>query len=377
MESKPNYPMSHKKYDKLILDGQILRGDELQKYCISKLKQLHLKDWEKHLFGFVLEWLDEEKEIKVKTSGSTGIPKTILLKKQHMINSANATAVALKLEAGQTALLALSTEYIAGKMMVVRAMVIGLNLITVEPAGNPLENLKKDIDFTALVPLQLSNILESKKTLNQLQKIKNVIIGGGTLDEKFIKEISKFSNDFYASYGMTETCTHIALRKLNGKDQNLYFKTLPEVKISTDHRSCLVIEAPHLSDNHLITNDLATLYSDSEFLIKGRFDNMINSGGIKISPEEVEDKLRKIIKENFLITSIPDLILGERIILLIESDQSNLNALYELWAQIETVLSPYEVPKQIDFIKPFSYTATGKIDRLSMKDLIRKKLKNN
>ncbi|PKP33068.1 MAG: O-succinylbenzoic acid--CoA ligase [Bacteroidetes bacterium HGW-Bacteroidetes-17] len=369
--------MSHKKYDKLILDGQILHGDELQKYCVSKLKQLHLKDWEKHLFGFVLEWLDEEEEIKVKTSGSTGIPKTILLKKQYMINSAMATAVALKLETGQTALLALSSEYIAGKMMVVRAMVIGLNLIAVEPTGNPLENLKKEIDFTALVPLQLSNILNSLNSLIQLKKIKKVLIGGGALDQNLVKETARFSNDFYASYGMTETCTHIALRKLNGKNQDLHFTTLPGVKISTDHRSCLVIDAPHLSDNPLISNDLVTLYSNSEFLIKGRFDCVINSGGIKISPEEVEDKLSKIIKENFLITSIPDQKFGEKIILLIESDQSNLNALYELWSQIESILSPYEVPKQIDFIKPFSYTATGKIDRLSMKELIRKKLKNN
>ncbi|MBU1013732.1 MAG: AMP-binding protein [Bacteroidetes bacterium] len=366
--------MSHKKYDKLILDGQIFRGNDLKKHCASKLKQLYLKDWEKHLFGFVLEWLDEEEEIKVKTSGSTGIPKSILLKKQHMINSAMATAVALKLDAGQTALLALSTKYIAGKMMVVRAMVIGLNLFTVEPSGNPLENLKKDIDFTALVPLQLSNILSSKNSLIHLEKIRKVVIGGGALDETLVKKTAKFANDFYASYGMTETCTHIALRKLNGKDQDLYFKTLPGVKISTDYRSCLVIDAPHLSDNLLTTNDLTTLYSDSEFLIIGRFDNVINSGGIKISPEEIEAKLRKIIKENFLITSIPDRDLGEKLILLIESGQSNLNALYELWAQIESVLSPFEVPKQIDFIKPFSHTATGKIDRLAMKKIIREKL---
>jgi len=368
--------MSYQKYNKLILDGRLLQGVELETYCFSILNQPLIKDWEKYLFGFILEWLNEKDEIQVKTSGSTGKPKSILLKKQHMINSAEATALALNLKTGQIALLALSAEYIAGKMMVVRAMVLGLNLIAVEPSRNPLENLKKDIDFTALVPLQLSNILESKKTLNQLQKIKNVIIGGGTLDEKFIKEIAKFSNDFYASYGMTETCTHIALRKLNGEDQDLYFKTLPGVKISTDHRSCLVIDAPHLSDNLLITNDLATLYSESEFLIKGRFDNIITSGGIKISPEVVEDKLRKIIKENFLITSIVDSKLGEKIILLIESDQSNLNALYELWALIESVLSPFEIPKQIDFIKPFNYTASGKIDRLTMKKIFREKLNN-
>ena len=368
--------MSHKKYDKLILDGQLFQGGELQKHCVSKLKQLHLKDWEKHLFGFILEWIDEKEEIQVKTSGSTGKPKSILLKKQHMINSAEATALALNLNAGQTALLALSAEYIAGKMMVVRSLVVGLNLIAVEPSGNPLEDLKEEIDFTALVPLQLSTILKSKNATIQLKKIHMVLIGGGACDENLVEEIAKFPNDFYASYGMTETCTHIALRKLNGSDRQKHFQPLAGVKISVDHRSCLMIDAPYLNETQLITNDLATIYTNSEFSITGRYDYIINSGGIKISPEEVEDKLRKIINENILITSIADDILGEKIILLIESNQSNLNALYSLWAKIESILTPYEIPKQIDFIKPFSYTASGKIDRLTMKKNIREKLKN-
>lgn len=368
--------MSHKKYNKLILDSRLLQGDELETYCFSKLNQPHLKDWEKHLFGFLLEWLDDKDEIQVKTSGSTGVPKLISLKKQYMINSAKSTAEALKLETGQTALLGLSAEYIAGKMMVVRAMVIGLNLIAVEPSGNPLENLNKDIDFTAFVPLQLTNILKLEDSSNQLKKIRKVLIGGGVLNDHLIKEIVRFPNNFYESYGMTETCTHIALRKLNGRNQEKYFKTLTGVKISTDHRSCLIIDAPHLNEMQLTTNDQVTLFSDSEFLIRGRFDNIINSGGIKISPEVVEDKLRKLIKENFLITSVPDLQLGEKIILLIESDQTNLNALYELWALIESVLSPFEIPKQIDFIKPFNYTPSGKIDRLTMKRVIREKLKH-
>lgn len=366
--------MSHSKYNKLSINGKIYQASELIQFCKSNIKNPQTKAWEILVFKFILEWLDDEESLSVKTSGSTGEAKQIQLKKQHMINSAKATAKALNLKTNQTALLALSADYIAGKMMIIRSMVCDLNLIVVEPKGNPLENIDKKIDFAAFVPFQLSSILKSKTCCKKLQQIENVLIGGGAIDESLVKIISSFPNKFYSSYGMTETSTHIALRKLNGSSADKYYRVLPNVKISLDERLCLVIDADHLSEKQLITNDLATLISPSEFIIDGRHDHIINSGGIKISPETIEGKLKNIIQDNFIITSVEDPQLGEKIILLIERDETDLEKLYDLWGKIDLVLDPYEIPKQIDFINPFIYTPSGKIDRtLTRKSYLSKK----
>ncbi len=367
--------MSHLKFNTLCFNGQTLKGSDLINFCNTKLKNPQTCKWEIPVFEFILDWLDKSESIVVSTSGSTGVPKQIRLKKKHMINSAEATAKALDLKANQTALLALSADYIAGKMMIVRSFVIGLNLIVVEPEGNPLKNLDERIDFTALVPLQLSNILNSKSQIKKLQKIENVLIGGSAIDESLIRKFSTFKNHFYSSYGMTETCTHIALRKLNGINPDKYYKSLGDVKISIDDRSCLVIESENLSDKKLITNDIVTLISESEFVINGRYDHIINSGGIKVSPEAIEHKLKKFIKNNFMVTSVPDIKLGEKIILVIESDQSNLNELYNLWKKTDSVLKPHEIPKLIEFFMPFPLTPSGKIDRKALQDKICDKLK--
>lgn len=355
--------MSHLKFDKLNINGHELQGSELKRFCDSKLKGQKIADWEIPIYQFLFEWLDEKEEIKVQTSGSTGQPKPITLRKEHMINSAKATAKALNLKSDQTALLALSANFIAGKMMIVRALVNRLKLIAVEPTGNPLKNLDAQIDFTALVPLQLSNILKSVKEVKKLKKIEKVLIGGGAISEPMVQDVASFPNHFYSSYGMTETCTHIALRKLNGALPNIYYKTLPEVKVSIDQRSCLVIDAPNVCETNLVTNDLAKLISETDFLIEGRYDNIINSGGIKISPEKIEQKLTPIIENHFLISAIPDESLGEKIILLIEEEETDLEKLFGLWKQLEAILDPYETPKVIDFLSSFSYTASGKIDR--------------
>ncbi len=367
--------MSHLKFNKLCINGREFQGAELMNFCELKLKSTKTANWEVPIFQFVVDWLDEKEEIQVKTSGSTGEPKLIQLQKKHMINSAMATANALGLEAGQTALLALPAEYIAGKMMIVRTMVCHLNLILSEPSANPLKNRDEKIDYIALVPLQLRAILKSKNQTNSLQKIKKVLIGGGAIDEALIQKISQFPNDFYSSYGMTETCTHIALRKLSGTSPDKYYRSLPDVKISTDQRACLLIDAPHVSQQQLVTNDLAIIYSETQFEIKGRYDHIINSGGIKFSPEKIEAKLKVFIRQNFLITSIPDHVLGEKIILVIEDHELNLSELFQLWKQIESALDLFEIPKLIEFINPFTFTATGKIDRIKMKQILRKKLK--
>ncbi len=368
--------MSYTKYNQLKINGQNFEGSKLADYCHVKLKESLTKDWEVQVFDFILKWLDESDEIRLKTSGSTGKAKSILLKKEHMINSAKMTQNALELAADQHALLALSAHYIAGKMMIVRSFVSKLNLSIVEPSGNPIKKIYTPIDFIALVPYQLAQILKSKPEIKKLKKIKTVLIGGGSTDHSLINSIKDFPNDFYASYGMTETCTHIALQKLNGPSADKYFNTLPNINISIDQRSCLQINAPHLSEESIQTNDIVNIISASEFEIKGRFDNVINSGGIKIFPEEIEAKLNGKFTDGFIISSIPHPELGEQLILIFDSDKADLASLFNSWKEIELALSDHEIPKQIEFLSPFSYVGNGKIDRLKMRKRIREKLKN-
>lgn len=364
--------MSHSKYKQIKINGEELQGSDLIDFCHLKLKNPSTKNWEIPVYDFILKWLDENDEIEVKTSGSTGEAKPIFLKKEQMINSAKMTQNALKLSLGQNALLALSANYIAGKMMIVRSFVSKMNLSVVEPSGNPLININSPIDFIALVPYQLSQILKSKLDIEKLKKINTVLIGGGNTNQSLIQSIKNFPNDIYASYGMTETCTHIALQKLNGSFANKYFKTLPGINISLDEKSCLQIEAPHLSSETLATNDIAKIISKSEFEIKGRFDNVINSGGIKIFPEEIEAKLDGKLSGNFIISSIPHPEFGEQLVLIFESNKADL---FQSWIEIDLVLSDHEIPKQIEFLTPFSYAGNGKIDRPKMRKRIREKMK--
>ena len=341
------------------------------------------KTFSESLFSFLKDWFTDAQFIEVKTSGSTGKPKKILLKKKHMVNSALATGNYFNLHDKTTALLCLSPNYIAGKMMLVRALVLGWWLDVVAPNSNPLKNIDTEYDFCAMIPLQLYN------SISQLYRIKKLIVGGGVVSNKLIQSLQGISTKVYATYGMTETITHIAVRQLNGLElkvensnasksitlvttklslqgapiaigitwQSLNYKTLPSIKISTDNRSCLVINAPKVSDKPVVTNDIVELVSDTEFKWVGRYDTIINSGGIKLIPEQIEEKLSVIIGCRFFVTGIPDAILGEKLVLLIESKN------YSSALQFPSSLHKYEIPKETFFIKKFIETDTKKIDR--------------
>ncbi len=265
------------------------------------------------------------------------------------------------------ALLCLSAEYIAGRMMIVRAFVNKLNLLIVEPDGNPLNKTDEQIDFAAMIPLQVSNSLIEEK--EKQKNIQNLIVGGGRIDTRLHNKLIDFPNKVYATYGMTETATHIALKKLNSSNPNEHYNCLPDIKISNSTEQCLVIQAPHISKTEIVTNDIAKICSETEFEILGRKDNIINSGGIKIIPEELESKISTFIDQNIFITSLDDEKLGEKIILLIENGKINLNLLFKIWTQLENNLDKHELPKQIDFMKRFKYTKSGKIHRSLTKKL--------
>ncbi len=303
---------------------------------------------------FILEWLDPSDSITVKTSGSTGVPKPIQLKKDRAFNSASATVSFFHLNEGTTALLCLSAEYIAGKMMLVRAMVAGWDLHVAPPGKNPLRNIQRKFDFAAMVPYQVYH------SLPELHKISKLIVGGGAVPWKLEKQLQQVTTKVFATYGMTETISHIAIRPINGKEKSVLFSALPNVSFSQDEKGCLQIHAPLISEKEVITNDVVELLSPTSFRFLGRRDNVINTGGIKVYPESIESTLSGAINEVFFIASEKDEALGERIVMIVESESPLDSAEF---SKIFQKLSPYERPKRIYFHFPFSYTETGKIRR--------------
>ncbi|MET2985239.1 AMP-binding protein [Aureibaculum conchae] len=312
------------------------------------------------IYSFLEVWFSKELTIDVQTSGSTGRPKIIKLRKEYMINSAKATGTFFILPEKTTALLCLSVGYIAGKMMLVRALTLGWHLDIVEVSSNPLFSIDKDYDFCAMVPMQVQNSLE------KLHKIKKLIIGGGAVDKSLLKKIQSEKTEIFATYGMTETITHIAVKPLNSfRHAELvsvpHYKTLPNIQISTDSRGCLIINAPNISDEKVITNDLVKIISDTEFEWLGRVDNVINSAGVKLITEQIEEKLSKIIDSRFFVAGIPDELLGEKLVLIIEGD----NKTEYLKTQILSLpfIKKFEIPREVYTVEKFIDTDTKKINR--------------
>jgi len=317
--------------------------------------------YEEKIGSFLLDWLKPSAYVEVKTSGSTGKPKVIKIKKEHMINSAMATSRFFDLPENTTALLCMPATYIAGKMMLVRAMVLGWHLDMVPPSSNPLDQVFKRYDFCAMTPFQLDN------SIGRLHLINKLIVGGGAVSPRLQKMVKDLETKVYETYGMTETVTHIAAKRLNpskNKEQARHFKVLPNISISRDDLGCLQIKAPRLSEETISTNDVVEILTYKKFIWKGRIDNVINSGGVKLHPEQIEKKLSKIIDQRLFVTGMQDDSLGEMLVLFVENEFSE-ELLQQLKSEIKSLksLDKYEQPKKIYFIEKFEETHTGKIHR--------------
>lgn len=315
---------------------------------------------------FLKEWRTSQPCVLVHTSGSTGKPKPLLVEKRRMEASARKTCRFLHLQSGMTALLALPLDYIAGKMMVVRSEVCGLRLIAIEPSGNPLRAVKEHIDFAAFTPMQVYNMLQDKEQRERLKLIGSVIIGGGGISEAMERELADFPNAIYSTYGMTETLSHIALRRLNGEPRSPYYMPLEGVSVGLNADSCLVISAPDVAKDVLETHDIAEFSPDkSGFRILGRLDNVISTGGIKVLAEEIEQRLRGHIPTPFFITKRKDEKFGEAITLVYEraKDTGKETSIKKMREICASLLPKYHIPRYYLKVEHLPLTETGKPKR--------------
>jgi O-succinylbenzoic acid--CoA ligase len=340
-----NSPSYEKVHNQFKLNGFRLDRDDMCRVAYSFIKEG--EDFEKPVGDFLLDWFDSKDYIEMQTSGTTGEPKIITVSKQAMVYSAIATGDFFDLKPGDKALQCLPVKYVAGKMMLVRAMILGLDLDFVAPSSHPLWHNETEYDFVAMVPLQAQN------SITELVNVKKLIIGGAAVNKTLEKKLLKLPTLVYETYGMTETITHIAARELG----EIAFTVLPEVTVTFDDRNCLVIHAPRISDDVIVTNDIVELLDENRFVFLGRMDNVINSGGIKLIPEQIEQKLALKIHERYFIASKPDAELGEKVVLVIEGEK------HEIDPTLYDGLDKYEKPKEVIFIPKFKDTVTGKILR--------------
>ena len=345
---------------------------ELPSFCKQLLSKNDLPLWEQRIIGFILDFLDASAFIIQESSGTTGIPKKISIPKKAMIHSAMLTAKKLRLQHGQTALLCLPVDYIAGKMMIVRALTTGMNLIWIEPSALPGIAIDKKIDFCAMVPLQVFNLLGMGRPFSH---IKNLIIGGSELSPELENQFQTIPTRVFETFGMTETCSHIALRRINGPHAKPWFTVLPGVEISTDNRNCLVIQASFLSDR-IVTNDVVEIVGKGNFLWKGRIDNIINSGGIKINPENLEKIIYDILGHESYLIGIPDDKLGQKLVLVTIRNYSSADKALIL-DKLRGLLPLYHLPADIITIASFPRNRSYKIDRTGLVVQLNKMVKKS
>lgn len=350
----------------LILNDRLYAKEDLLIFARNKLNT-NIPEWEAKIFGFIVEFLDDKDFIEQLSSGTTGPPKIIKLPKKAMVESARLSAEVLGLKFGEKALLCLSIDYIAGKMMVVRAMVAGLNLFWEEPSSMPSLAKHGKIHFCAMVPLQVYN---SFSNYEFFRNIEILILGGAEVRSEIRAMFRDVKNMTYETYGMTETCSHIALRRISGELPDKYFSTLPGITVETDSRGCLVAHVPYL-DRPVVTNDLAEVIDPMHFIWIGRLDNIINTGGIKVKPEELETAISKVIDYDCAITGIPHPKLGQAIAIVVESvkpiDEKDLQVL------LKEALPSHQLPKKIFRVDKLPRTSSYKIDRAALQALISEK----
>jgi len=335
----------------------------LRSLCLREMVQQDPGSWKWELFSFMNSWIDTEVvEFEQYTSGTTGPPRKYMLIRSAMMQSATNTLAHFSLGPGSRALLCLPVRYVAGKMMVVRAMIGGLDMVTAEPSSRPLRGVEGSFDFAAMVPLQVH---ESLHQGDDLTLIRDLLIGGGEIHPQLREQLKEMERPaFHESFAMTETYTHFALHRINGSGTGPYFRPMTGVQLNLDHRGCLVVEVPGVTDGPVITNDLVEMAPDGTgFRWLGRVDHLISTGGIKVIPEAVEEKIRPLIGAECLVLPERDVRLGMRLVLMVEWDSPDPPV--EEWFRILRKKLPFqELPKRIIPVRSIPRNSSYKPDRL-------------
>ncbi len=335
-----------------------LNGEQIRIETLLR-KTSGTSDWEKSWLDFLAEWYNGMNYIEVQTSGSTGPPKIIRLNKAFVAASARRTIRFFNLKENDRVLHCLPSNYIAGKLMIVRALIGRLNVHVVDPSTDFSFLKKKPFKFAAMVPNQVGKLLEFG-----IWNLEFLLIGGSSIPQNLVEKLQTVSTACYSSYAMTETATHIALRKLNGTDASEFYHCLEDIEVELSEEGCLRIKMPGF-EKPLQTNDLAELRDQKTFQILGRADNVIISGGIKFSPEQLEKKLEPHIRQPFIISWLPHETLGQQLILLVQGNQTQ-ETTTTLQSVIQHHLDKFERPRQIRSVPQLPRTPNGKIDRNSL-----------
>lgn len=318
-------------------------------FCAASFDEAWLRDVQ----DCVAFWLGKHEFLTVTTSGSTSAPKPILLSRSLLHKSATATLTHLDITSG-AALLVIPAKYIGGKMLVFRALAADLELTLIEPKAS-LPTLTGKFSLVSLTPMQAEN------SLAQLNYFENILLGGAPISASLEEKLQTCPANIYHTYGMTETASHVALRKVNGEKRSTAFSALPEISFSIDARNCLVIHAHNWGIDSLVTNDVVELLDAQRFVWLGRADNVINSGGVKLHPEQIEHALQRQINTPFFVAALPDEVLGQKLVLLVEGAKRHLDF---------SALAKLQQPREVFFIPHFVYTETDKINRPKTVDLL-------
>ncbi len=349
----------------------------LEELPLVELTSLGIDAYGQQALQFCQDWLQGQEVFPIHTSGSTGKPKEIKIHREQMDASAQATLRFLGLQAGARALVCIPTQYIGGRMMLVRGLLGGLHLHVIPPQSNPYAEFLRSLspeelpsyDFWALVPLQLQTLLEQEAhVIRSLEKAQAIIVGGAPVSAPLWAKLQKLKAPVYSTYGMTETVSHIALRALNGSQASTSFQLLPGNEIQVDDRQCLAVRGAVTLGQWIQTNDRVRLKAQDAFEWLGRVDHVINSGGIKVLVEPLEQKMAEVFttivpRTDYFIASQKDERLGEKVILLIEHPGLDVKTELLLKNQLAKTLNKYEIPKKIIAVEEFARTETGKVRR--------------
>jgi O-succinylbenzoic acid--CoA ligase len=345
-------------YNTLTINGEKYSAKALLEKSRRTILDPEQPEWYRDIFEFILDWLEKD-DLEVTTSGTTGEPSVMTFPKSAFVASAKRTISFFNLNPGGRVLLCLPAKYIAGKMMIARALVGGLDLWITQPKTNPWKDWNKPVKFVPVVPLQLKSLLQYPE---KEAFFETILVGGATIDHSLERKLQRFGPTVFQSFGMTETLTHIAVRRVNGDKPSDNYRVLEGFSLSADKENRLIVSGDNLS-KPFYTNDVVTLKDEKHFVWHGRYDDVINSGGVKVFPEDVEKQIAGMIYRRFFIAGLPDKEFGQRVVLIMEGKPMEESCTEALLNRIRMKVEKHHAPKDILFFEKFSETDSGKIKR--------------